>query len=336
MRMAEMRPIQILGDVRNSGSYPFRYGTLVKGAVAFAGGFGSSQPSAAAALSDYLAANERVLVLDMSRSRLAVRQARLRAELDRAASFDPPETATGDAEMKRYLDDERNAFQTRSADVKRQVELIVAQRPRLVAESEAIDRQIESERKQIELVKKQIEAYEKLQRNGLTKLDSIIQIQLSAATKESNLWRLEADRSRLKREIGELEIRVQEAETAYRRQVAGELQETMQRLNEVAVTLPAARDIRDTKFRDAANPSGTGPSRSYSITRVREQEIVTIEATDITPLEPGDIVEVKTLPGSEKNVPFAALVPKITETEHKLTEAAPLPFMKAAAENRLP
>src|SRR5260370_36545100 len=40
VRLNELRPLYVLGDVRVSGVYPFRYGSTVKSAVAAAGGSG--------------------------------------------------------------------------------------------------------------------------------------------------------------------------------------------------------------------------------------------------------------------------------------------------------
>src|SRR5450432_251625 len=39
LRISELRPLSILGDVRAAGTYPFRYGGTVLSAVAAAGGF---------------------------------------------------------------------------------------------------------------------------------------------------------------------------------------------------------------------------------------------------------------------------------------------------------
>ena len=61
VRVAELRPVQILGDVRAPGSYPFRYGSMVKSAIAQAGGLGTAERGSA--ISDLLLADERVRTL---------------------------------------------------------------------------------------------------------------------------------------------------------------------------------------------------------------------------------------------------------------------------------
>src|SRR5262245_50646665 len=76
VRIGELRPLYVLGDVRLPGAYPFRYGSTVKSAVALAGGFGPSEVLQATAVSDFLLADERVRQLSLQKQALLVRQAR--------------------------------------------------------------------------------------------------------------------------------------------------------------------------------------------------------------------------------------------------------------------
>ncbi|MFO4987038.1 SLBB domain-containing protein, partial [Salmonella enterica subsp. enterica serovar 1,4,[5],12:i:-] len=39
LRVAELKPIYIMGEVRSPGTYPFRHGLHVLGAIALAGGY---------------------------------------------------------------------------------------------------------------------------------------------------------------------------------------------------------------------------------------------------------------------------------------------------------
>lgn len=43
VRIAELRPLYVMGDVRLPGAYPFRYGSTTQSAVALAGGFGPGE-----------------------------------------------------------------------------------------------------------------------------------------------------------------------------------------------------------------------------------------------------------------------------------------------------
>jgi polysaccharide export outer membrane protein len=54
VRIAEYRPVFIVGDVRTPGSYPFRFGQFVKTAIAMAGGHGRPTDQQNVAMSDFI------------------------------------------------------------------------------------------------------------------------------------------------------------------------------------------------------------------------------------------------------------------------------------------
>src|SRR5258707_1314528 len=78
VRISELRPLYVLGDVRVPGVYPFRYGSTVKSVVAAAGGFGLAEQGAT--ISDVLLADERVRQLSVQKRSLLVRRARIEAQ----------------------------------------------------------------------------------------------------------------------------------------------------------------------------------------------------------------------------------------------------------------
>jgi polysaccharide biosynthesis/export protein len=90
VRISELRPLYILGDVRTPGAYPFRYGSTVQSAVAVAGGFGLPQLLQGAAVSEFLLADERVRQLNLQKQAFLVRRARLEAQRDGMKTFSPP------------------------------------------------------------------------------------------------------------------------------------------------------------------------------------------------------------------------------------------------------
>jgi polysaccharide export outer membrane protein len=94
---------------------------------------------------------------------------------------------------------------------------------------------------------------------------------------------------------GELDVRIEEAEAVFKRQVVTELREVRERLNELGVTLPAAREIRAVRLQFAAGLIKAGVKHSISVSRLRNGETTVFEAIETTPLEPGDIVDVKRL-----------------------------------------
>ena len=111
VRIGELRPIYVVGDVKLPGSYPYRYGASVLSAVAMAGGIGVVQQLQLreTVIAEFLAADERVRVLESTRRALLVRQARLAAERDGARTFEAPEAIEhkSDAQITTVVASER-------------------------------------------------------------------------------------------------------------------------------------------------------------------------------------------------------------------------------------
>ena len=67
-KIAEFSPIYVLGMVRTPGLYPYREGLSVLGAIARAGGIGTSESQQSGVLGDLLQSEERVRLLEISRT----------------------------------------------------------------------------------------------------------------------------------------------------------------------------------------------------------------------------------------------------------------------------
>jgi polysaccharide export outer membrane protein len=132
---------------------------------------------------------------------------------------------------------------------------------------------------------------------------SDFQFRITQSTQEGALWRLSADVSRLQMEAGELDVKIQEAETAFKRQSSAELREVREKLGELEITLPTAREIREVRLQYAGGVIRASVKRAITVTRLRNGEVTVIDVAETTPLEPGDAVEVKRLlpePGLRK------------------------------------
>ncbi len=294
VRIVELRPIYISGDVRTPGAYPFRPGSTVQGVVAVAGGYGPTDQIQNANVSDFLVADERLRQLTLQKKTLLVRQARLGAQLAGASTFSPPADldAAASPDLARIVAAERETFDTQTALLRGQLDLLRSQKPRLQKEIEALQEQITTETKQLQLIKEQIDRYDRLVKQGLGTQTANFQLTVIEANQESSIWRLKAGLSRLQMDAGELDLKIEEAEASLKRQVATDLREVRDRLSELDVTLPAARELREVKLQYMGAFAASGAAHSISITRVVNGQISIFEATAATALEPGDVVEV--------------------------------------------
>jgi polysaccharide export outer membrane protein len=304
VRISELRPMYVLGDVRTPGAYAFRYGSTVQSAVAVAGGFAVPPLGEGVAMSEYLLADERVRQLSVQKQALLVRHARLEAQRDGMKTFSPPvlkddDEAAGSAahETRQHLSsavaDESDIFEMQGAVLRDRLNLLHSQKPRLGNEIEAFNGQIAAAKKQLDVLKQHADQYTRLVKQGLGVINAELQFRVTEANQESELWRLTTQVLRLQMEAGELDLKVNDAEAAFKQQVMTELREVRDRLRELEATLPSAREIREVKLQQVGNGLGSEAPRSLTITRTRIGQAVRIDAIETTALEPGDIIDVK-------------------------------------------
>ncbi|MGZ5712476.1 MAG: polysaccharide biosynthesis/export family protein, partial [Burkholderiales bacterium] len=294
VRISELRPLYVLGDVRLPGVYPFRYGSTVKSVVAAAGGFGLAEPFQGATMSDFLLADERVRQLSVQKRSLVVRRARIEAQRDGMNTFSPsaapnPAEESDSAEM---VASEKETFESQLAMLQSQLDLLRSQKPRIQREIEALNALITTNKRQLEYVKEHAEQYSKLVKQGLGLANAELQNRITEANYENELWKLTAQVSRLEMDSGDLDLKIHETETSFKKQIVAELQDVRERLRALDVTLPSARKVRAAKLQQVG---GVEAARSISVTRARDGGATVFQATETTSLDPGDVIDVKRL-----------------------------------------
>lgn len=302
VRIVELRPIYVLGDVRTPGAYPFRYGATVKSALAAAGGFGLTAIEQGAAVSDFLLADERLRELTHEQVALLVRRARLEAQRDAAATFVPPASpdATNANDFAEAVAIETVTFNSEATVLKGQLDLVRSQKPRLDNEIRAVNSQIAIEKQQVDIIHQQVDQYGGLLKQGLGLASADMQLKLDQTTRESDIWRLEAEVSRLQMDEGELDIKLQDVEATFRKQVISDLRDVQEKLAETRISLEAARDVREARLQQAGGLAGLPVEHTIAVTRDQDGKPTTLPGRDDTALQPGDIVEI------DKVLPLAA------------------------------
>ncbi|GEP11618.1 polysaccharide biosynthesis/export family protein [Methylobacterium gnaphalii] len=303
LRIAEMRPIYVLGDVRLPGSYPFRYGSSVLSGIALAGGFGIPEQAQTNLRTEFLAADERVRVLEANRRLYLIRRARLEAQRKNRNSFEAPFDVQAEGNIDHILAEERDILATQQGALAQAIQSLQAQKPRLEAEIAGVRAQRTSEETQLQLIQAHIEDYQKLMASGLARRYQGIEFQREEARNRGSIARMNSDLARLDLALGDLVLRIQETKDAYYRKVMSELQEVTTRLVENETQLPIAREIRESRTQSGgalAAFSGAPIKRKVFITRVHDKVPETFEASESTLLAPGDIVDVRREPASPK------------------------------------
>ncbi|MGA2494111.1 MAG: polysaccharide biosynthesis/export family protein [Roseiarcus sp.] len=295
VRISELRPIYVLGDVRTPGAYSFRYGSTVKSALAAAGGFGLTAVEQGTAVSEFLLADERLRELTHEQLALLVRRARLEAQRDGASAFQPPASpdSANDNDFTEAVAIETVTFNSQAGVLKDQVNLVRSQKPRLESEINAVNSQIAIEKRQVDIIHQQVDQYGGLLNRGLGLASADMQLKLEETTRESDIWRLEAEVSRLQMDEGELDIKLQEVESTFRKQVISDLRDVQERLAQVRISIEAARDVREARLQQAGSVAGLEIEHTITVTREQDGKPTALPGADGVALQPGDIVEIK-------------------------------------------
>jgi polysaccharide export outer membrane protein len=298
-KIAEYSPIYVLGLVRTPGLYPYREGLSVLGAIARAGGIGVSDGQQGAALGALLQAEERIRLLEISRVVLLAKRARLTALQNGDGRIDFPDMsgiAVDPARIAQIHDSEQLAFKAERQAVRQETAALEKQLPRLEAEIASLKRQAELELKQRGLNHELIADYEQLNKSGLARKSTYIEVRREEARIDGNIGRLESDALKAELLIGEVQFKIVELRNAYQRRVSTELRDTERSLLELTVSLPAAHRVRAAYARQAGLMTADQASQAViTVTRARGTTNVKYDAAVDFLLQPGDIVQIGSL-----------------------------------------
>jgi polysaccharide biosynthesis/export protein len=297
VKIAEFRPIYVLGMVRTPGPYPYREGQSLLAAIAHAGGIGAADLGGAGG--DAFQADERVRLLEISRAALLAKRARLVAQQngDDRIDFQGMSGLVADpARIAQIRDGEQRAFVAERQAEQQETEALQKQFPRLDAEIASLKQQAELERQQRELNKQLIEDYEKLAKSGLARKPTYIEIKREEARIEGSIARLQSEALRAELAIGDLRYKIAELHNNYQRRVMTELRETDRLLLELTVTLPSARRARAARAGHMGWLTGEqGEQLAIAVIRAKGTTTVKYDAAADFPLQPGDVVQVGSL-----------------------------------------
>ena len=318
LRIAEYRPIFIFGYVQNSGSYPFRFGQSVRAAIASAGGQGRSSQQPNAAISDFIVADERVRLLETRRVNLLVRKGRLVAQQSESPTFVIPQLisfGTDSAKIYKVYTAENELFLSVMDGYRGELGLLQQQRPRIDAEIKAVSEQIANLRRRQAIIKDRVTELADYKARGYVREFVLNEQQREEARAAAEVGNLEAAFARLQREMGDLDIRIEQFKTNFKRQVTTELLQTLQDLRELEASLQTASELRDYKAEDADVTGGAESDSTVLISR----NALTFTASYDTLIEPGDVIEVKRKmpkPAGRPGLSTEVLLPRLSVEEY--------------------
>jgi protein involved in polysaccharide export with SLBB domain len=305
VEIAEFRPFYVVGGVEKPGPYPFRPGMTVIEAISMAQGLYRARDTGLMRIErDSIVARGELRVFALQLSALNLRRARLQAELDQKDTIQFPADApagieSGSAGWTSMIREETLIFQTRRESLRRQLEtgsqLIVS-----------VEQEIQSLRERMELRKRQTDAVSR----ELGKVRDLVDRGLSNTSRQLELERLVSEYQssevelgtavlRAQQEIAKAQLAMTQLQDQRRSEVVQDLQHTRTQIDEYKEKLETAQGLVSESEFSAARVDMAASRRqpvepTLSIIRhTADGESREMPATQITALEPGDIIKVE-------------------------------------------
>jgi polysaccharide export outer membrane protein len=299
VKIAEYRPIYVLGMVRAPGSYPYREGLSVLGAIARAGGIGATEVQQSSILSELLLAEERVRLLEINRASLLTKRARLIALQNSADKIDFPDV-TGSVidatRMAQIRDSEQRAFDSERTAEKQELEALQKQLPRLDAEIASLKQQAMLETQQRDLNHQLVADYEALLKTGLGRKPTYIETKREEARIDGNIERLRSDALRADLAVTEVQFKITELHNTYQRRVMSELRDTDRALLDLTVQLPSAQRARTARAQQVGMLTAEQAQQpTITVVSTKGSTVVKLDTAVDAMLQPGDVVQVGSL-----------------------------------------
>ncbi|MGE8104778.1 polysaccharide biosynthesis/export family protein [Allorhizobium sp. NPDC080224] len=290
------RPFYILGSVTTPGEYAYRPEMLVVNAVSIASGI-----YRAVGISEWDLA--RTSISGMGEAGVAeLRQATLRAEQIRyeaevnERSF-PPTPSDASPEFVRALAEQRELFEASQASHGKQTETLEAMVGLHQAEIESIVTQLETVGAKLLSYEEEVTKATRLEDAGLA-TNRRLPLQRDVFDIQREKRQLEFEKVRAERAVQEARLRIETLQSARKASAQEGLQRTHAMIRETEQQLATLGQLvagatAQSGQISADNSSRSQPQIRYTIIRGRDDAMRHIEATEVTPVLPGDIIKVE-------------------------------------------
>lgn len=298
VRLKEVRPVYVLGEVRAPGSYPFRFGLTALSAVALAGGYGLPDVRPGAILADLLTVEERVNVLTSMRRSLMVRIARLEAERDAKSKFEIPEgvKSTDSRALDAVVQKEQDQLTTNNSAYENTASLLRLQRTRIEKEVTSVQEDLKIQKQRFQVSEERLKTVDNLVSKGLSTGTTLSDLQFRQGQAQGNMYKLEGELARVNEALGGVDLKIWENENTRRARTLNEIREAEARLQETEISLTSAKELLQLRRKQSGKTQTVDetPTIYYGkLVRADATEAVTITINEETVLRPGDILEVR-------------------------------------------
>jgi len=298
IHVEEYRPVYVFGLVKAPGVYPFRVGMTAISAIVVAGGAPNYTESALVAGSDLVAADERAGVLLAKRLELLVNIAGLESLSQGTAEFDRsklPQDAQSAPRLDELIKNGRRQVGMLLSGHNNEMDLLRREEPQFEAQHKAIDGQLEAQTHLQQLIRKRMVDLQGLGEKGLARNTALLEQTQQAALVDSSIAQLMTAKSQSDIDESALKLKIAQSEDLFKQQIELQLGEARRSLTETSIQLANALKARDLHRQAAGIGSHATTPNSFVIYRNVEGQQQAIQATGSGTLEPGDIVEVRSI-----------------------------------------
>jgi polysaccharide biosynthesis/export protein ExoF len=293
VELAEYRPFFIAGDVQTPGQYPYIPGLTVVKAVSIAGGVKRSGVQRAER--DFINAKGSHDVAAEERLRLLVKRARLVAEAEGDAEIEPPEELAANPDLPKILAEEAAIRSARQKKLKLQLEAIDNLKKLLEGEIASLEKKVATQQRQVDLAKKELEDVGSLADKGLVVNQRILGTERTIAEMEGKLLDHQTAILRAKQDISEAEQNAIDLKNTVDADIAIERQQVEAALVEATLKVNMNRGLmaEALTWAPAAAVAMEPAAETFIIVRSIDNQTQEIEASENTPVLPGDVLKVK-------------------------------------------
>jgi len=295
VEVVEFRPFFIVGEVTQPGAFPFRPDLTVLQAVSLAGGIKSETDRSLRVQREVIQSRGELSVMGLQRLALMARKARLEAELADAETVAfPPEISdhAGDPVAANAMEQERLIFEARRKAVQTQIQALDDLAGFLESELVSLEKQLGLLDRQIELLQKELGNVSSLVQRGIAPAPREMALERTIAQIQSERLTAETALLRARQEISRTELTKLELRNSRANEVATNLRETEAELDALARRAETALHLLHES--ETFAPPAADALR-YTIVRSDETGTRIIEASESTPVLPGDTVKVERL-----------------------------------------
>jgi protein involved in polysaccharide export with SLBB domain len=299
VEVVEFRPFFILGDVQAPGEYSYRPGMTTLQALSIAGGkYRRSDMQEGRFARETITSIGNLSLLELKRIRLEARIARLNAQLaeEEIVQFPPDLLERQSDPLVASLLEEEKLMLTLQQQAHRDEQVTELDLQKLVeAEVVSLERELESVDDQLRSADKELEDVRSLVARGLTPAPRQLGLERMVAN-------IAAQRSGIETSILRARQNARQSRQRAATLAAERRERALQSRQEASVELEAARQESVTTRRLLldSEESVAGlqfdldeqPVYTYRVTRQTEGRVESFEAERMTPVQPGDIIEV--------------------------------------------